>query len=336
MATVRGKNAHISVVIPCYKVRRQVLGVIARIPMRVSSICVVDDSCPEEPGRYVEETCRDPRVHVLFQDRNTGVGGATIAGYCRALADGATIIVKIDGDGQMDPALLDRFVEPILSGRADYTKGNRFFAIELLTGMPRLRLLGNSALSLINKAASGYWNVMDPTNGYTAIHAAALGRLPLKQLDQRYFFESDMLFRLNVARAVVQDVPLESRYGDEASSLKVSQTAVVFPGKYVSRLIKRIFYNYFLRDFNAGTIGMVLGGLLVFAGAGFGAVRWYISGETGTPATSGQVMMSAMPILLGFQLLIAALAFDVSNVPTSPVHLVPAPWPSAWPWVDQP
>ena len=150
-----GDNGHISVVIPCYKVEKQILSVIAEIPKCVSTIYVIDDCCPEQAGQHVKENCPDPRVRVLFHERNKGVGGATISGYRQALADGATVIVKIDGDGQMDPRLLDRFVELILSGKADYTKGNRFFDIELLATMPRGRLFGNSILSLINKATTG-------------------------------------------------------------------------------------------------------------------------------------------------------------------------------------
>jgi glycosyltransferase involved in cell wall biosynthesis len=319
------EGACISVVIPCYKVKKQILAVIADIPKCVSTIYVVDDCCPEKVGRLAEENCADPRVRVLFHEHNKGVGGATISGYRQALADGATVIVKIDGDGQMDPRLLDRFVELILSGKADYAKGNRFFDIELLATMPRGRLFGNSILSLINKATTGYWNVMDPTNGYTAIHSAALRHLPLEKLDQGYFFESDMLFRLNVARAVVVDVPMEARYGSEISNLRISKAVAEFPGKYLRRFVKRIFYSYFLRDFNAGTVELILGTILVLGGTIFGILRWHLSDETGIPATSGQVMLSALPILLGFQLLISVIAFDIANVPTTPLQLSLAP-----------
>lgn len=319
------QSPNISVVIPCYKVRKYILAVIAQIPDRVSSIYVVDDCCPEGTGQYVQRNCQDPRVQVIFHEQNKGVGGAMISGYRAALADGAMIVVKIDGDGQMDLGLLNRFIEPILSGKADYTKGNRFFDIELLAAMPRARLFGNSALSLINKAASGYWHMMDPTNGYTAIHSVALSRIPLEKIDESYFFESDMLFRLNVARAVVMDIPMESRYGGESSSLNIAKIAVDFPSKYMGRFIKRIFYNYFLRDFNAGTIELLLGVILILAGAAFGILRWYMSVETGIPATSGQVMFSALPILLGFQLLISAVAFDIAHVPTIPLQLLLLP-----------
>jgi glycosyltransferase involved in cell wall biosynthesis len=316
----------VSVVIPCYKVRRHILDVIAQVPEGVSRIYVVDDCCPEGTGQFVQAQCGDPRVQpVIFHEQNRGVGGAMVSGYRAALADGATVIAKIDGDGQMDPCLLDRFVNPILAGKADYTKGNRFFDIELVASMPRVRLFGNSVVSLINKLACGYWHIMDPSNGYTAIHATALRQIPLDKLAKRYFFESDMLFRLNIARAVVMDVPMEARYGDEKSNLTVANVALNFPSKYLSRFVKRIFYNYFLRDFNAGTVELVLGLLLIVAGVSFGILRWGMSIESGTPATSGQVMLSALPILLGFQLLISAVSFDISHVPTLPLHVLLSP-----------
>jgi glycosyltransferase involved in cell wall biosynthesis len=316
-------QASISVVIPCYKVRSHILNVIAQIPESVSRIYVVDDCCPEGTGRYVQSECEDPRVQpVIFHEQNKGVGGAMISGYRAALAAGATVVVKIDGDGQMDPRLLDRFVGPILAGKADYTKGNRFFDIELVASMPRVRLFGNSVVSLINKLVCGYWNIMDPSNGYTAIHATALRLIPLNRIAERYFFESDMLFQLNIARAVVMDIPMEARYADEKSSMNIANVAVNFPGKYVVRFFKRIFYNYFLRDFNAGTVELVLGTLLIAGGVAYGVFRWGLSIESGMVATSGQVMLSALPILLGFQLLISAVAFDISHVPTVPLHVL--------------
>jgi dolichol-phosphate mannosyltransferase len=316
----------ISVVIPCYKVRDHILAVIEKIPARVSRIYVVDDCCPEGTGRHVHRHCIDPRVQeIIFHQHNKGVGGAMVSGYRAALADGATVIVKIDGDGQMDPTLLDRFVEPILSGKADYTKGNRFFDLELVASMPRARLLGNSVVSLINKFVCGYWSIMDPSNGYTAVHAAALQHIPMGRIDERYFFESDMLFRLNIARAVVMDVPMEARYAGEPSNLNIATTALKFPGKYAVRFVKRIFFNYFLRDFNIGTVELLLGTLLIVAGTAFGILRWSMSLESQIAATSGQVMLSALPILLGFQLWISAIAFDISHVPTMPLHVLLSP-----------
>jgi glycosyltransferase involved in cell wall biosynthesis len=306
---------NIAVVIPCYKVKRQILSVLSAIGPQVTTVYVVDDKCPEQTGAYVQKNCPDPRVRVIFHETNMGVGGATISGYRRALIDGATIVVKIDGDGQMDPAIMGRIVSPILSGNADYTKGNRFFNIESLRGMPRVRILGNSLLSLINKISSGYWEIMDPTNGYTAIHAAVLKLLPLHKIDNGFFFEGDMLFRLNTVRAVVRDVPIDAKYTDEVSNLRLTRIVLEFPGKYTSRFIKRVFYNYFLRDFNAGSMQLLTAVLLLAFGTAYGSWKWYLSYTSGIPATSGTIMIAALPILIGFQLLISAINYDISSFP---------------------
>jgi dolichol-phosphate mannosyltransferase len=311
----------IAVVIPCYRVRRHILQVIGGIGAEVERIYAVDDFCPEQSGALVEQQCADPRVRVLRHAENLGVGGATITGYSAALADGADIVVKVDGDGQMDPSLIPRLTRPLIAGAADYAKGNRFYDLEYVRAMPRVRLFGNAVLSLISKIASGYWDVMDPTNGFTAIHRCALVALPLTKLDCGYFFESDMLFRLYTLRAVIRDVPMPSRYGDEASNLHVGRAAAVFPFKYLRAMCKRIFYTYFLRDFNAGTLQLCLG--LLFAGGGtlFGLASWVHSAVNGIPATAGTVMLAGLPVLAGIQFLLGALHYDVEHVPRNPIQL---------------
>ena len=186
--------------------------------------------------------------------------------------------------------------------------------------MPRVRLLGNAMLSLVNKIASGYWDVMDPTNGYTAIHRAALSQLPLDKLDRGYFFESDMLFRLYTIRAVVRDVPMPAKYEDETSSLRIGRIALSFPIKYLRAMVKRLFYSYFLRDFNAATVQFVLALLIGTAGVAFGVDKWMESNATGVPATSGAVMLAALPVMVAVQLLLAALQYDLQNVPREPLQ----------------
>jgi len=310
-----GSASKIAVVIPCYRASRQVLEVIARLGPEVGRVFVVDDACPELTGDLVQQQCQDPRVIVLKHRENQGVGGAMVTGYRAALADGAEVVVKVDGDGQMDPAFIPQLIHAIVVRSADYTKGNRFYDLELLRAMPRMRLTGNAVLSLVNKLASGYWDVMDPTNGYTAIHRTALAHLPLDKLDRGYFFESDMLFRLYTIRAVVRDVPMPARYEDEASSLRIGKVAVTFPMNYLRVTLKRMFYAYYLRDFNAGTFQFVLAMIIGGAGTVYGLARWIESAVTGVPATSGEVMLAALPVLVGVQLLLAALHYDIQNVP---------------------
>lgn len=309
----------LAVVIPCYRVSAHILKVIERIPADVSKIYVIDDACPEKSGLHVEQNCKDPRVFVLYHPVNLGVGGAVISGYRQALKDGADVVLKIDGDGQMDPALIPRFVRPLIAGKADYTKGNRFYNLESLTGMPSTRLFGNASLSFVNKIVSGYWHVMDPTNGFTAISRFCLERLPLQKIDRRYFFENDMLFRLGTLRAVVQDIPMDSVYGTEQSNLRIGRILFDFPIKYFTRFVKRIFYTYYLRDFSVGSIALLFGSILSIFGMTVGTVSWINNSAAGTFASTGTVMLAALPILVGVQLLLVALVLDVLNAPREPL-----------------
>jgi glycosyltransferase involved in cell wall biosynthesis len=313
-------DKRIAVVIPCYKVKSQVLSVLARIGPEVDAIYVVDDACPDASGLYVRENSSDPRVRVILCEVNSGVGGAVMTGYRAALADGNDCIVKIDGDGQMDPSLLINFVEPIVELRADYTKGNRFFNLEDVESMPRVRLLGNAVLSFMCKASSGYWSIFDPTNGYTAISARAASLLPTHKISKRYFFETDVLFRLGTFGAVVQDVPMKAVYGDEQSNLVVSRVLFSFMAGHAKNLSKRILYNYFLRGFSVASVELILSAIFILFGVVFGSIKWTNSLLDGVPASSGSVMLAALPVILGVQLLISFLSYDMQSQPRSPLE----------------
>lgn len=319
---MRQKRTTIAVVIPSYKVKDHILGVIDKIGPEVSQIYVVDDCCPVKSGDFVREHCSDERVRIEYHSENQGVGGAVITGYKAAIANGADVIVKIDGDGQMDPALLPYFVLPIIEGWADYTKGNRFYDLTHIGQMPVARLIGNAGLSFMTKISTGYWNVFDPTNGYTAISAQVASHLPLDKVSRRYFFETDMLFRLNTLRAVVADIPMDAVYADEKSNLKISKVIFEFSGKHATNLAKRIFYNYFLRDMTAATFELVVGSLLLMFGLGFGIAHWIsaVSSKIATPL--GTIMLAALPILIGLQLLLGFLNYDVANTPSRPIGRV--------------
>ncbi|WP_082549863.1 glycosyltransferase family 2 protein [Mesorhizobium sp. Root157] len=307
----------IAVVIPSYNVRRYILTIIKHIGPEVSSIYVVDDACPEKSGQFVETTTQDPRVRVLYNAQNLGVGGATMAGMTQAAADGADVIIKIDGDGQMDPALIPNFANIILSGEADYAKGNRFFEPEGLTDMPLGRLIGNAGLSFLAKISSGYWYSLDPTNGFVAIHASLIELLPLDKISKRYFFESDLLFRLNILKARVIDVPMYAHYADEVSSMKPLREIPRFAAAHMRNFGKRIFYNYFVRNFSLASVELVLGTVLMVFGVIYGLLHWGAE----VPATAGTVMIAALPIIIGAQLLLAFLNYDIQSVPHTTLHL---------------
>ncbi len=314
-------EARVAVVIPCYKVNAHVLGVIERIGPWCDRIYCVDDACPDGSGDHIEAHCDDDRVQVIRRERNGGVGAATMTGYRAALDDGMDVVVKIDGDGQMDPRFAPRLVAPILRGEADYTKGNRFFSAETVAAMPRLRLVGNAGLSFLTKLSTGYWDLFDPTNGFTAIHTTVVRELPLDRVHPRYFFESDMLFRLATLRARVVELPLVATYADERSNLSEFDALLRFPGLHARNLMKRVLYNYFLRNFSVASLNLVVGLSLLGFGVSFGSVSWALSALTGQPSTAGTVMLAGLPVFLGIQLLLSFLQHDVASVPRDPLHL---------------
>lgn len=314
------RSTRIGVVIPSYKVSAHILQVIEAIGPEVERIYVVDDCCPEKSGNLVEANCTDLRVVVVRHRENRGVGGAVMTGYQAAISEGLDIIVKIDGDGQMDPSLIPSFVGPILAGKADYTKGNRFFDLEQIHAMPKARLIGNAGLSLLTKMSSGYWDIFDPTNGYTAIHCEVAAHIPLDKISQRYFFETDMLFRLGTLRAVVVDIPMHAKYADEVSNLNITKVFGEFLVKNIKNLSKRIFYNYYLRNMSLASFELPIGIVLFLFGLIYGTDRWLSSAHSGVAATSGTVMLAAMPILLGTQLILAFLGFDISSTPKRAIH----------------
>jgi glycosyltransferase involved in cell wall biosynthesis len=309
---------NLAVVIPAYKASSTILSVINSIGPEVRTIFLVDDKCPENSGKLVETQSSDPRVRVIYNEKNKGVGGATLVGYRAALESGVEVIVKIDADGQMDTTRINDLVQPILTGRADYAKGDRLDSLTGLSQMPSLRLIGNAGLTLLTKISTGYWNIKDPTNGFTAIHRDVLNKLPFGMMNKGYFFESDLLFRLSVFRAVVVDVPMPAVYGSEKSSLSIWKALVQFPFLHGRNFLKRISYNYFLRDINAASVELLAGTLLWWFGIIYGIITYFESSSTGTPATTGNVMIAVLPIILGFQLLLAFVSFDVSSVPKIP------------------
>ena len=243
-----------------------------------------------------------------------------MTGMSAALADGAEILVKLDGDGQMDPAFIPSLVDPIARGQADYAKGNRFYALEGLKGMPVIRLIGNGALSFLTKLSSGYWQLLDPTNGFTAIHAAVFALLPQTKISPRFFFECDMLFRLNLLRANVIDVAIPASYADEKSNLRVSREVLPFFFYLTRNFVKRVVYSYFVRDFSAGSLYLAFGLPIFLFGAFIGLFEWIAYARAGRFASAGTVMLAALPVIIGFQLLLSFLAYDVSNIPREAIH----------------
>ena len=306
-------------VVPCYRVRGHILRVIRKAPAWIEGIVCVDDACPENSGDFIEAEANDPRVKVIRLAKNQGVGGATLAGYAEAVRLGARVLVKVDGDDQMDLAYAAQLVAPILLGEADYAKGNRFTSISHLTTMPTVRVLGNAMLSFLAKLSTGYWNIFDPTNGFTAIEGNVARLVMEKRVSRRFFFETDLLYHLGTLRAVVRDVPMPARYADEVSNLRIGQIVGPFALKHARNFAQRVIGQYFVRDFNAASLQFVFGIAAILFGLIYG-LSYLATREPGMAAPAGVVMMAALPIILGVQLLLQSLNFDVVSQPSRPIH----------------
>jgi glycosyltransferase involved in cell wall biosynthesis len=313
------QSLRVAVIIPAYQEEERIEDVIRGLPSWVDHIVVVDDASPDgTPERA--RSFGDQRLLVLSHDHNQGVGGATLTGFTKAVELGADVLVKMDGDGQMNPAGLPALIEPILRGEADYVKGNRFLHSRELMRMPWIRRLGNIGLSFMAKLASGYWNIFDPNNGYVALHAAVLPLLDQTRIHKRFFFENSMLLELGLNRAVVRDVYMPARYNDGTSHLSESRTLVEFPPLLLRGLVRRIVVQYFVRDFNAVSLFLVAGAVATCFGTAWGSYHWYAAARAGVTASTGTVMIAVLPIILGLQLLLQALVMDVQSVPREPIH----------------
>ena len=306
----------IAVVIPCYNVERHIAGVVDSLPSEVDTVIAIDDRSTDNTGLVLEQlAAKNVRLTCIRHDTNQGVGGAMITGYRKALELGAEIVIKIDGDGQMDPRDIPALIQPLLQGTADFTKGNRFRDLSALRRMPVIRRIGNLGLSFLIKAASGYWNIFDPSNGFTAIRHEILRDVPLDKIDLRYFFESSMLIQLYHLNAVVRDVPMKARYGDEVSGLSITRTLFEFPPKLLIAFIKRIILRYFLFDFNIASVYILAGLPLFLLGGIYGLVKYVQYASSHVPAPTGTVVIPVLLIMLGFQLLLSAVQYDMTNYP---------------------
>lgn len=307
------QRPRLTTVIPAFRASATVARVVSLCLQYSDQVIVVDDACPESSGDLVQRSfASDDRVAVVHRSQNGGVGAATKSGIARALADGAEIIVKIDADGQMDP----RYIETIRDvfehdPSLVCVKGNRFFQSEVLSRMPKMRLIGNGALSFLVKGASGYWNAIDPTNGYIAFNAELLKVLPWESFDDSYFFEISILCELGLRRLPILELEMPTIYTEAPSSLSIRRVIRQFPLKIAAKTLRRLFLQYFILDINLGTVYALVGGLLVLFSIVFGSYEWIDGAVTHTAKPVGTVMLAALPFMMGFQLLLNALMYDV-------------------------
>jgi len=317
-----GKDYNIAAVIPCYRVEHEIQSVLRGMPKYIKHIIVVDDASPDSTADLVAASAKkDKRITLIRHPSNRGVGGATVTGFRKALELGAQIVVKVDGDGQMDTTHLPVLLTPLINGQADYTKGNRFRDFQSLQQMPLIRRVGNMGLGFLSKAATGYWNLFDPTNGFVAIRSEVLVQLPLDRIDRTYYFETSMLANSYLLGAVVKDVPMPARYQSEVSNMLIYRVLFEFPFKLFGTFMKRLVLKNFIYDFSMASIYLLTGLPLLLFGLIFGITKWIQYASLGIPAPTGTVMLPTLSVLLGIQLLLSAIEIDLRSVPKEPLSL---------------
>jgi glycosyltransferase involved in cell wall biosynthesis len=301
----------VAVVVPAHNEEKLIARVIETTPGFVDHIIVVDDASPDRTSESARSV-GDPRVEVIRLEQNQGVGGAILTGHDRALALGADVSVVMAGDAQMDPRYLPALLDPIAAGEAKFTKANRFYGMNSFEGMPRHRVFGNIVLSFLTKAASGYWGLFDPQNGYTAVHRSALERLPFDRIAKRYEFENDLLIHLNILRVPARDVPVPAVYGDEVSGMRLTRVAPRLLRRLSRGFWQRMWWKYVIQSFSPVALMFFAG--LAFIGVGAAVSAFVLVNTVGPPVASpGTVLLAVAPILSGIHFLITAMYLDIQE-----------------------
>lgn len=312
------KNATIAAVVPAYNEAQMIASVIETMPDFVDHIVIVDDCSPDATSEVVR-AIDDPRVTLIRHESNQGVGGAIITGHRAAMALGTDVNVVMAGDAQMDPAYLPPLLDKVTDGGYGFAKANRFYSPESFRGMPSYRVFGNVVLSFFTKLASGYWNLFDPQNGYTAIRTEVLERVPLERVAKRYSFENDLLIHLNILQVPATDVPIPAVYGDEVSSIRLRKVIPELLNRLTVGYWSRIWYRYVLWSFSPIALLLFMGLLLFAVGVGISVwVMFQIAGSV--VATAATVMLAALPLMIGTQMLISALQLDIQATPSTPTY----------------
>lgn len=310
-------KTRIAVAIPYYNASRHICDVVSKLPDFIDSVVITDDRSPQPMDKSAIQKAAKPNTTVVFleNETNLGVGGATMKGFRYAIDNGFDIVVKMDSDDQMDASFLPDLLQPLLKGRAEMAKGNRFRDLNALKRMPVIRRSGNLILSFMTKAATGYWNNFDPNNGYLAIKTSTLKQIDFEKLSKRYFFETSLIAQLYFVDARIKDVAMPAIYADEQSSMKVWRMPVIFATSLFKVFIKRIAKAYFLYDFNIASIYLFTGLPLFLFGVVYGIYNWIYYSSMHILAPTGTIMLVTLSIILGFQLLLQAVQYDIIHSP---------------------
>lgn len=236
-------GARIAVVVPAYNEARHIAATLAGVPAFVDDVFVIDDGSVDATAERAR-AAGDARVRVVRHASNRGVGAALKTGYRAAFGAGADAVAVMAGDAQMHPGDLPALLAPVISGEADYAKGDRLSHPEVLARMPLGRFLGNHALSFLTRLCTGA-PVRDSQCGYTVLARRALGGIALDGLWEGYGYPNDLIAALARARLVVRDVVVRPVYADESSGIGLRHALLVIPFVLLRALARRFAVRRF-------------------------------------------------------------------------------------------
>lgn len=309
------KGKKIIVITPAYNEANHIAKVINGLPDYIDNIVIVNDASTDNTEQVIMANM-NPRVIYLKNEKNCGYGGSVTRAVNKAIELGADIAVKMDGDNQMDPKYLPDLLDPICEHGYDYTKGNRFFSKEGLKGMPKHRVLGSIILTFMTRLASGYWRMFDAQNGYYAIGPRALNEIDFDSLSQGWSYGNDLLINLNILGMKIKGIPIPAVYGDEVSHMRMWKVIPNLGTFLFLGFFRRFYRKYVLRGIHPIALFFFSGLTLLTWGIGFGLLAWHHSSATGVPATTGTVMLAAIPLLMGFEMLLWSLVLDIQEDPS--------------------
>lgn len=310
-------NAKIAVIIPYYNAANHILKVIESMPSYVDSIILVNDCSKDKLPKEEILNSINKNCVVFFEKTpvNLGVGGATKVGFNKSLSIKSDYTIKVDADNQMDLSYLPSLLIPLINNEFEVVKGNRFNDLKALKRMPIVRRFGNLVLSFLIKMATGYWNNFDPTNGFFAIKNSTLNTIEIDKLSNRYYFETSLISRLYFEKASIKDVSMPAIYNDEESNMKVWKMPFLFIKNLTVTFVKRILKEYFLYNFNVASLFIIVGFPLFLFGVIYGVYSWWYYSSKNIFAPTGTIMLITLTVILGFQLLLQAIQYDVANAP---------------------
>lgn len=314
------RNKTISLVIPAYREEKLIKDTLAKLPELFDKIFVVDDCSPDKQNEVVLECSKkDSRIQLLKHEVNMGPGGAIITGYLESSRQTLDIAVVVGGDNQMDLTEVSRFLDPIIDGHVDYTKGNRFLISQLedtIEKMPKIRFWGNILITALTKIASGYYKTMDVVDGYTAISKKAIDTINWKHAWKKYGYPMDFLIRLNAYGFKIMDVPRTAIYlpGERQSQIKgINYTMKVSP-MLLKHFLWRLKFKYLYADFHPLVFFYYLSFLLIPVGAILSlslVFDWVVMG--GNNVTASRSVLAALLDITGLMLFLFAMLFDMNE-----------------------